>query len=162
MLRSCLTRERAGFSYRGPMCPPLIFGAKRRCILVTSLGSTAAPGPSRMASSCGHERQLRRSRLAVWRGLYQIYLLQIKLVSLRPQPEGMIRTVCSLRIRCDKLTILGTLDYPKESGEATRPGRCSSLGGVAVFRKIIPRICRIPFARAQCAFWVCLPIILAI
>lgn len=37
--------------YLGPICPPLIFAPKRMCILLTSLGSTAAPGPSRMASN---------------------------------------------------------------------------------------------------------------
>ena len=35
----------------GPMWPPLILGAKRRWILLMSLGRTNAPEPRRMESS---------------------------------------------------------------------------------------------------------------
>jgi hypothetical protein len=38
-------------AHRGPMCPPLMFGAKRRCIRLMSLGRTTAPDPRRMERS---------------------------------------------------------------------------------------------------------------
>jgi hypothetical protein len=38
-------------AYLGPMWPPFILGAKRRWILLMSLGRTYAPEPRRMESS---------------------------------------------------------------------------------------------------------------
>lgn len=39
-------------TYLGPRWPSSILGAKRMVIFLTSLGSTAAPGPSLIARSC--------------------------------------------------------------------------------------------------------------
>lgn len=56
---------RISSAYLGPMCPPFMFGAKRRCIFLMSFGRMNAPEPRRMARSlvcslrmrCGSEEE---------------------------------------------------------------------------------------------------------